>query len=87
MYQFLIRLYVYILLINLCLVACSDSKKREKNPAIEKILETVSSLEIEETISDLVAFETRFPYKKQLEVADYLSERLKVHITTTDFHE
>ncbi|MFX0137461.1 MAG: M28 family metallopeptidase, partial [Candidatus Hodarchaeota archaeon] len=60
---------------------------QEKNPIIEKIAEKVSSLAIENTISDLVAFETRFPHQKQLEIADYLSERLKAHITTTDFHE
>ena len=59
----------------------------EKNLVIEKIAGKVSSLAIENTISDLVAYETRFPYQKQLEVADYLYERLKFYISGTDFHE
>jgi len=87
MKKFILAFYVYNLLLILCLVSCSDPKIREKNPAIEKITEKVSSLAIKNTISDLVAFETRFPYQKQIEVADYLYERLKVHITTTGFHE
>ena len=71
----------------LCLVTCSGHKRQTKNTAIEKIAENVSALEIENTISDLVAYGTRFPYQKQLEVADYLFEKLKVNITGTDFHE
>ena len=81
------RFHVYNLLLILFLVACSESNMQQKNPVIEKIVEKVSSLAIKNTISDLVAYETRFPYQKQLEVADYLCESLKVHITTTGFHE
>ena len=44
-------------------------------------------MEMENTISDLVAYETRFPYHKQLEVAEYLFERLKAHIENADYHE
>jgi len=84
---FILKFYAFNLLLVLFLVACSEPKRQEKKPAIEKIAEKVSSLEIEHTISDLVAYETRFPYQKQLEVADYLAERLKVHITMTGFHE
>jgi len=85
--QQLQRFLVYNLLLILFLVACSEPKRQEKKAAIEMIAEKVSSVEIEHTISDLVAYETRFPYQKQLEVADYLSERLKAYITTTGFHE
>ena len=72
MKQFHKRFYFFSLLLMLCLVTCSGHKRQTKNPAIEKIAENVSALEIENTISDLVAYRTRFPYQKQLEVADYL---------------
>jgi len=72
--QQLQRFLVYNLLLILFLVACSEPKRQEKKAAIEMIAEKVSSVEIEHTISDLVAYETRFPYQKQLEVANYLSE-------------
>jgi acetylornithine deacetylase/succinyl-diaminopimelate desuccinylase-like protein len=68
-------------------MSCSDSKRLEKDPIIENISAKVSTAEIEKTITDLVAFETRFPYQKQIEVADYLYNRLKVYITSLDFHE
>lgn len=81
------RYFIYILLVTFWVISCSDYKKLEKDPIIEKISAKVSAAEIEKTISDLVAFETRFPYQKQIEVADYLHSRLKVYITTLDFHE
>jgi len=87
MKHFILRFYVLNLLLILFLIACSEPKRLEKSPAIEKIAENISSIEIEKTISDLVAFETRFPYQKQLEVADYLYKRLNIHIPATDFHE
>lgn len=87
MIQYILKYYVFNLLLVLFFVACSNPKKQEINPAIEKIAKKVSSVELEHTISELVAFETRFPYQKQLEVADYLCERLKVHIPGTGFHE
>ena len=74
-------------LLILLLLTCSESAKREKNPVIEKIAEEVSSFEIENTIIDMVGFETRYPHKKQLEVAEYLYERAKAFLTTTEFHE
>ena len=81
------KYHIYFLLLILFLATCSDPKIKTKNPAVEKIAKQVSTIEIEKTISDLVAFETRFPYQKQLEVADYLCDRLKAHISTAGFHE
>lgn len=68
------------------ILACSSPRKQEKNPVFEKIAGKVSTQEIEKSISDLVSFETRFPYQKQLETAGYLSNRLKVYIKP-EFHE
>jgi leucyl aminopeptidase len=81
------RYFIYILLIILCVMSCSDSEIIEKDPIIEKISMEVSTVEIEKTVSDLVAFETRFPYQKQIEVADYLYNRLKFYTKTLEFHE
>jgi acetylornithine deacetylase/succinyl-diaminopimelate desuccinylase-like protein len=82
-----VRFFVLNLILFLCLVSCSSAKSQPKDPAIEKIIEEISPSEIENTISDLVAFETRYPHEKQLEVADYLHERLKKYLTMTDFHK
>jgi leucyl aminopeptidase len=87
MRKFPIRFFVYTLLLLFYFLTCSNSKKEVKNPAIEKIARQVSSLEIEGTISDLVAFETRWSHQKQLDVANYLFERLRIHLSTTYFHE
>jgi hypothetical protein len=78
-------------LVGLALVAkffaCSTSKEREKDEAIQRIANTVSIAHMKETISQLEKFETRYPHEKQLEVADHLFERLKENVPNTVFHE
>lgn len=70
-----------------CAIPSSDAGASEKDPIIENISVEVSTAEIKKTISDLVAFETRFPHYKQIEVADYLYNRLTVYIPTMHLHE
>ena len=84
--KFVISFCFYILLIS-CSIGCSETKKQEKVPFIEKVISDVSPSAMKNTISDLVSFKTRYPYEKQLEVADYLHERLKKYLTMTDFHK
>jgi acetylornithine deacetylase/succinyl-diaminopimelate desuccinylase-like protein len=81
------RCFTGIFLLTLWVISCSDSKRVEKDPIFDDISAMVSSTEIENTISDLVAFETRWPYRKQIEAADYLYDRLKLHLTHLNFHE
>jgi acetylornithine deacetylase/succinyl-diaminopimelate desuccinylase-like protein len=81
------RYFIYILIILFYFTACSNPKEKVRNTEIVKIARQVSSPEIKKTISDLVAFETRWTYQKQLEVAHYLFERLNLHIANTYFHE
>jgi Zn-dependent M28 family amino/carboxypeptidase len=71
----------------MCLLSCSSAKKQDKNPTIEEITNKISSFEIENTIFDLVAFETRWSHQKQLDVAKYLYKRIKGHLSNTYFHE
>ncbi len=84
--KIIIPFFFYILLIT-CLIGCSETKKQKKVPFIEKVISDISPSAMKSTISDLVSFETRYPYEKQLEVADYLHERLKKYLTMTDFHK
>jgi Zn-dependent M28 family amino/carboxypeptidase len=69
------------------LASCSRPPGEEINPAIEAIASQVSSENIEETISDLVEFGTRYPHEKQLEAAQYLLNRLKEYNVQAAFHE
>lgn len=67
--------------------ACQNHKPEETNPAVESLIESVSVPEIEQTISDLVDFETRYPHQKQIEAADYLYKEMKKTVEDTEFHE
>ena len=80
-------LNISCLLLVFSFVACSPTHKQKKSPVVENIIEYVSSSRMESTIADLVKFETRFPHKKQLEVADYLFDRLRKNIQGTEIHE
>lgn len=77
---------LYLLLFFYC-TACSNPKNIEINPIIVEISNQVSSPEIENTVEDLVAFTTRWTYNKQLDVADYLHNRVKEYLPNTYFYE
>ena len=83
----IVRANIMNIALVLCFMSCSDSEVLKKNTNIEEIITGVSRSNIENTISDLVAFETRYPYEKQLEVADYLYKRLKEYVPHIEFHE
>jgi acetylornithine deacetylase/succinyl-diaminopimelate desuccinylase-like protein len=59
----------------------------ERNPSLQKIAENVSVERMEDTISEMVAFGTRYPHAKQLEVAEFLLRKMREYIGTADFHE
>jgi len=67
--------------------SCSRPPSEEIDPTVGSIISRVSSRNIEETISDLVGLETRYPYEKQLEAAQYLFDRLEEYNPQTSFHE
>ncbi len=75
-----------VLLVLLLSASCLKSEKPSKNRSIEMIMRQVSEANLEKTISDLVSFQTRFPYKKQIAVANYLYERLKQYLPETTYH-
>lgn len=80
--------YISLLVIlSLFVITCLETKTKEKNPAIEKISDMVSTSEIEKSVSDLIDFKTRWTYEKQIQVADYLHQRFKEFIPLTHFHE
>jgi Zn-dependent M28 family amino/carboxypeptidase len=80
--------HLFSILILICyLFACSNPDDKVKNPAFEKIVGQISSDEIRNTISDLVNFETRWTHQKQLDVANYLYDRLRTYLDSIHFHQ
>ncbi len=79
--------FVFLFFFLSLILSCTDNKIPAKKPLIEKIITEVSSARIESTISNLVAFETRYPHEKQIEVAGYLHNELGKHVKNTVFHE
>lgn len=77
----------YLTLFIISVFACSEHKERVINPVVRDIVRGVSTAELENTISDLVSFETRWTYQKQLEAANYLHDRMNFYISNTFFDE
>lgn len=87
MKQLFIGFFYYSFLIFFCVSSCSSATEQKKDPIFESIIDKVSHLEIERTISDLVGFETRYSHQKQNDVADYLFKELGKKLEMTEFHE
>ena len=82
------RTLLIVLLVLVCnCMSCSEERPVVKDSRIEKIMEQVSSLRMSSSITDLVAFETRYPHEKQLQVAEYLLKRMNQYIPDTRYHE
>jgi len=67
-------------------VACSSQRSLTKQEVIEDIIHSISSENLKTTVLELQNFNTRYPYEKQLKVADYLYNRIKAYIPDTQFH-
>ncbi len=83
------RIFIQYSLIFLCIVivsGCSARKKVEKNPLIDSIISEVSTQNIKSSITDLVGFETRYPYDKQIKSAEYIYERLYQYLDKVNYH-
>ena len=73
-------------LVFLLLVSCSAPEQIQKDNRVESLIKEVSETHLKKTISDLVAFGTRYPHEKQLAVAKYLYDRLRAYNPATQFH-
>ena len=74
-------------LISLSLAACPGAHREERNAKIQGIVEDISIARLKEDVTELVAFGTRYPHKKQLEAAEYLHKRLGEDLGRVYFHE
>lgn len=77
----------------ICCCLCSCAKKGlegrcvvERGESIARILEDVKKENLMKEVRRLEDFGTRFPYEKQLEVADYLRDRLSGYLDDAGFH-
>ena len=67
-------------------VACSSQRSLTKQEVIKNIIQSITSENLKTTVLELQNFNTRYPYEKQLKVADYLYNRIKAYIPDTQFH-
>jgi len=85
------RRIVLCVLVSFCLASCAREGPEnkcilERREMIEKALAEVSKENLMKDVKRLEAFGTRFPYEKQIEVAEHLRDRLGQYLDDTGFH-
>jgi len=66
----------FCLLLSILVAACSGASEEVRDARIVGMIEDISMARLKQDVTELVAFGTRYPHKKQLEVAEYLQKRL-----------